>query len=64
MSSFVLCTCVVSVPGVVVQNVAVADVSSDTATLSWQWRKSWLEEQGQINEIKGEFIGFKVTLNT
>lgn len=43
-----------------VEGVDVTDVSSTTATLMWKWKKIWLEEQGQIDEIKGEFTGFKV----
>ena len=30
------------------------------ANISWDWDKTWLEEQGKMNDIHGELQGFKV----
>lgn len=59
----VIC-CVVPVPSAVIQNLVVQTASADWAQITWQWKKIWMEEQGQIDEVKGEFIGFRVQVLT
>lgn len=60
----VICCVVVPVPSAVIQNLVVQTASADWAQITWQWKKIWMEEQGQIDEVKGEFIGFRVQVLT
>ncbi|XP_052782103.1 neuroglian-like [Mya arenaria] len=48
------------VPGAIVKNVEVSDISASTVKLTWTWDKIWLEESGAIAQIHGEFRAFKV----
>ena len=37
-----------------------AGVVATVANISWDWDKTWLEEQGKMDDIHGELRGFKV----
>ncbi|KAH3827857.1 hypothetical protein DPMN_129800 [Dreissena polymorpha] len=48
------------VPSGIVSNVEVSEISASSARLTWTWDKVWMEESGAINQIHGEFRGFRI----
>ena len=41
-------------------DVQMISIGANVANVSWGWDIAWLDEAGQINEIRGKFRGFRV----
>ena len=41
----------------------ISNVAATVANISWDWDKTWLEEQGKMDDIHGELRGFKVSVD-
>ena len=53
----------ITVPKVRAFNVIISNVAATVANISWDWDKTWLEEQGKMDNIHGELRGFKVSVD-